>query len=192
MVSGLIDYLLDLQKTPANAAKASIRITAQENHTFTFTSASARDDQQATTSTLQAWIEAAKSSQPPARPASTAPAAENGGAPSASMVMAQTATGLSTAPRNDADTYDDAKLMADSALQKSLIASNPVLRQRLVIASIMFPAYHTSRIYNTGLPNTRTQLQLPSMPEHRSMYQHCGHCMFCTAHIQHPRRVMEC
>jgi transcription initiation factor TFIIH subunit 1 len=46
------------------------------------------------------------------------------------MTMAQTATGLATAPRNDADTYDDAKLMADSALQKSLIASNPALRQR--------------------------------------------------------------
>jgi transcription initiation factor TFIIH subunit 1 len=117
----------DLQQTPATAAKASIRITAQENYTFTFTSPTARDDQQAVTSTLRQWIEALKASQPPSKPATPAAGGENGPSKSASMAMAQTAAGGAQA---DDDAYDDAKLMRDVELQRSLLRSSPALRER--------------------------------------------------------------
>lgn len=99
-------------------------------HTFTFTSASARDDQQAITNKLRTWIEAVKSSQATPKPAPGTPAVDDGTSQSASMVMAQTAAGLATAPRAEENTYDDAKLMADADLQRSLLNSSPALRQR--------------------------------------------------------------
>lgn len=116
----------DLQQTPATAAKASIRVSAGDsNYTFQFTSATARDDQQAVTGTLRSWIEAEKASQGANTPATPAAAADNGGSKSAAMTMAQTA-----AARQAEDTYDDAKLMRDSDLQRSLLNSSPALRQR--------------------------------------------------------------
>lgn len=46
------------------------------------------------------------------------------------MTMAQTAAGVAAAPRAEEETYDDAKLIRDVELQKSLLNSSPVLRQR--------------------------------------------------------------
>ncbi|KAF2130509.1 RNA polymerase II transcription factor-like protein [Dothidotthia symphoricarpi CBS 119687] len=118
----------NLQQTPATSAKASIKIVAVEpspqagNHTFTFTSAAARDDQQSITGLLRKWIEAAKSQHVlPAAPAG------GGSGASAAMVVAQTTT---ADVRGKEDTYDDTKLLADLELQMSLLSTSPALRQR--------------------------------------------------------------
>lgn len=93
------------------------------NYTLTFTSSNARDDQQTITGLLRKWIEASKAQAAP----SPAPAASNGDGASAAMAMAQTVT---AAAKGDAESYDDAKLLADLDLQMSLLNSNPGLRQR--------------------------------------------------------------
>lgn len=128
---------LDLQQTPATSAKASIKIVVQqpdqtENHTFTFTSATARDDQQTITGVLRKCIEDSKA-RSAAVPVVAAPAAamptpgpDNGGA-SASMTMAQT---LVTSAKEKDDPYNDARLMGDIALQRSLLNANTSLRDR--------------------------------------------------------------
>ncbi|KAI4710732.1 hypothetical protein J4E85_007221 [Alternaria conjuncta] len=123
----------NLQQTPATAAKASIKIVVPEpaplagNHTLTFTSATARDDQQNITSLLRKWIEASKQQSAP----SPAPAAggKDGGDSSASaaIAMAQTVT---AGGKDNEENYHDAKLLADTTLQMSLLNSNPALRQR--------------------------------------------------------------
>ncbi|KAH7350492.1 RNA polymerase II transcription factor-like protein [Pyrenochaeta sp. MPI-SDFR-AT-0127] len=126
-----ISHIANLQQTPATSAKASIKVVVQEpspqagNHTLTFTSAAARDDQQTITGLLRKWIEAAKSHNI----TTPAPAAGggSGGGTSAAIAMAQAVT--ATAKDKD-DAYDDAKLLADLALQMSLLNSSPALRQR--------------------------------------------------------------
>jgi transcription initiation factor TFIIH subunit 1 len=122
----------DLQQTPVTAAKASIKIVVNktpgqtEAHAFTFTSATARDDQQATTGVLRKWIEAHKAQAAPT-PAAATPTPDGGAA--ASLAIARTVVGTPK-PNEGEDTYDDAKLMADIELQRSLLHSNPALQQR--------------------------------------------------------------
>jgi transcription initiation factor TFIIH subunit 1 len=124
----------DLQQTPATSAKASIKIVVTEPspqagaHTLTFTSATAREDQQNVTNVLRKWIEAYKQENV-ADPAPTARRAGGGGdgGASAAMAMAPTVTAAANGPEEG---YDDAKLLADSALQMSLLNSSPALRQR--------------------------------------------------------------
>ncbi|KAF2642695.1 RNA polymerase II transcription factor [Massarina eburnea CBS 473.64] len=113
----------NLQQTPATSAKASIKIVVNkapgqtEAHAFTFTSAAARDDQQTITGLLRKWIEAHKAqSTPVPTPAAATPTPDGGvGAPK---------------PPEGEDTYDDAKLMADTELQRSLLNTNVALKQR--------------------------------------------------------------
>lgn len=93
------------------------------NHTLTFTSAAARDDQQTITGLLRKWIEASKSQNI----ATHAPAAAAGGGASPAIAMAQAVT---VAAKDKDEAYDDAKLLADLALQMSLLNSSPALRQR--------------------------------------------------------------
>jgi transcription initiation factor TFIIH subunit 1 len=117
------------------SAKASIKIVVQEpspqagSHTLTFTSTTARDDQQKVTNLLRKWIEAAKqqTAVAPAPPASVDAGAGGVGGASAAMAMAQTVT---AAAKSKDEGYEDAKLLADSALQMSLLNSSPALRQR--------------------------------------------------------------
>ncbi|CAI9637062.1 rna polymerase ii transcription factor [Alternaria burnsii] len=123
----------NLQQTPATSAKASIKIVVPEpapqagNHTLTFTSGAARDDQQNITGLLRKWIEASKQQAAPA-PAPAAGAGEGGdGGASAAMAMAQTVT---AGGNDNQENYDDAKLLADTSLQMSLLNSSPALRQR--------------------------------------------------------------
>ncbi|CAN9248660.1 unnamed protein product [Alternaria alternata] len=123
----------NLQQTPATSAKASIKIVVPEpapqagNHTLTFTSGAARDDQQNITGLLRKWIEASKQQAAPA-PAPAAGAGEGGdGGALAAMAMAQTVT---AGGKDNEENYDDAKLLADTSLQMSLLNSSPALRQR--------------------------------------------------------------
>ncbi|KAH9864240.1 hypothetical protein J1614_010174 [Plenodomus biglobosus] len=122
----------NLQQTPVTSAKASIKIVVQEpssqagNHTLTFTSATARDDQQNITGLLRKWIEAFKSQNAAPLVPAAAPSGPTAGA-SAAMAMAQTVT---AEMRDTEDQYADAKLLTDLELQMSLLNSSPVLRQR--------------------------------------------------------------
>ncbi|OAG12289.1 uncharacterized protein CC84DRAFT_1134787 [Paraphaeosphaeria sporulosa] len=130
-----IAEVTNLQQTPATSAKASTKIVVQrpdqtENHTFTFSSAAAREDQQSITGLLRKCIEESKAKEAAASvviatPAAATPAPDNGGA-SASMTIAQT---LVNAPQDD-DSYNNTKLLEDIPLQRSLLNSNPALRQR--------------------------------------------------------------
>ena len=117
----------DLQQTPATAAKASIKILVPDgSHTFTFTSAAARDDQQMVRGLLQKGIEAAKAQETPAvTPAATATA--DGGGASGAITTAQT---VAATAQQDEELYADAKLLGDLKLQLSLLNSSPALRQR--------------------------------------------------------------
>jgi transcription initiation factor TFIIH subunit 1 len=128
--AGIRANIADLQQTPATAAKASIRITARENHTFTFTSPSARDDQQSITSTLREWISASKATENAATPTPVATPGANGTGLPAAMAIAQTAVSTPGGTRPDDDSYDDARLVKDGDLQRSLLSADPALRQR--------------------------------------------------------------
>ncbi|CAI6323579.1 unnamed protein product [Periconia digitata] len=126
----------NLQQTPATAAKASIKVVVNkapgqtEAHAFTFTSSAARDDQQTVTGALRRFIEASKAQSVPT-PAAATPVPDAGASnASAAVAIARTVTGTPK-PKEDGDgEYDDAKLMADIELQRSLLSSNPALRQR--------------------------------------------------------------
>lgn len=100
--------------------------TQAGNHTLTFSSASARDDQQTITGLLRKWIEAVKSQNAPA-PAILPKSSEATGGASASMAMAQAVT---AAVIDSDDVHADSRLLTDLELQMSLLNSSPALRQR--------------------------------------------------------------
>lgn len=150
----------DLQQTPATAAKASIKIVVVESspqagsHTFTFTSAAARDDQQLIRGLLQKGIEAAKAQETPV----VAPAATSGGdggGVSGAITMAQT---VAASAQQDEDLYADAKLLSDLELQMSLLNSSPVLRQRFDRALNEKPASVTMGQFSNQFWSTRLNL----------------------------------
>ncbi|KAH7135957.1 RNA polymerase II transcription factor-like protein [Dendryphion nanum] len=124
--------ITNLQQTPASAAKASIKIIAKESYTFTFNSATARDDQQASTDTLRKWIEAAKASQntAPLAPEAATPSRNNAGEQAATTAPAQPGMANLNTAIPEEDTFDDAALLRDSKLQQSLLNSNPALMER--------------------------------------------------------------
>ncbi|CAA9956489.1 RNA polymerase II transcription factor [Pyrenophora teres f. maculata] len=157
----------NLQQTPATSAKASIKIVVKEpspqtgNHTFTFTSAAARNDQQNITSLLRKWIEASKQ-QSEASPAPVAPVTATAGAgaggdngASAAMAMAQTVT---AAGKDKEETYEDARLLADTALQMSLLNSSPALRQRFDRALLEKPESVGVLQFSTQFWSTRVHM----------------------------------
>jgi transcription initiation factor TFIIH subunit 1 len=151
----------DLQQTPATAAKASIKIVVVEtsaqagNHTFTFTSAAARDDQQMIRGLLQKGIEAAKAQETPAvTPAVATPSGDGGGA-SGAITMAKT---VAASAQQDEDLYADAKLLSDLELQMSLLNSSPALRQRFDRALGEKPASVTMGQFSNQFWSTRLNL----------------------------------
>ncbi|KAJ4381528.1 RNA polymerase II transcription factor B subunit 1 [Didymella sp. IMI 355093] len=151
----------NLQQTPATAAKASIKIVVVEtspqagNHTFTFTSAAARDDQQTIRGLLQKGIEAAKAQETPAvTPAVATPSGDGGGA-SGAITMAKT---VAAGAQQDEDLYADAKLLSDLELQMSLLNSSPALRQRFDRALGEKPASVTMGQFSNQFWSTRLNL----------------------------------
>ncbi|ORY13052.1 RNA polymerase II transcription factor-like protein [Clohesyomyces aquaticus] len=125
-----VGEIQNLQQTPVTAAKASIKIVAQkpsapqpENYTFTFTSTAARDDQQAITGSLRKWIETFKTHNA----APLVPSVEHCSTPATQREPVQAAP---SSAKPDEDMYGDARLIKDAELQKSLLNSNPTLRQR--------------------------------------------------------------
>lgn len=125
-----VSEITNLQQTPEKSAKVSIKIVVQrpstaaaENHTFTFTSTtSARTEQSTITGLLRKAIEAAR-----AQNGNTPAPADDGGGQSAAMAIAQA---VSAGARAEDSMFDDARLMSNTELQKSLLNANPALRQR--------------------------------------------------------------
>ncbi|KAH6633114.1 hypothetical protein C7974DRAFT_334072 [Boeremia exigua] len=150
----------NLQQTPATAAKASIKIVVIESslqagsHTFTFTSATPRDDQQMVRGLLQKGIEAAKAQEAPAVTPAAASSGDGGGA-SGAITVAQT---VAATAQQDEDLYSDAKLLGDLELQMSLLNSSPALRQRFDRALTEKPASVTMGQFSTQFWSTRLNL----------------------------------
>ncbi|KAF1829788.1 RNA polymerase II transcription factor [Decorospora gaudefroyi] len=154
--------IANLQQTPATSAKASIKIFVLEsspqagNHTVTFTSAVAREDQQNFTSVLRKWIEAAKQkTAPPSAPVASAGGGGGGGGVTAAMAMAQTVT---AAAKDQEEAYEDAKLLADLELQMSLLNSSPALRQRFDRALAEKPDSVTVLQFSSQFWSTRVHM----------------------------------
>ncbi|KAF9700826.1 hypothetical protein EKO04_001557 [Ascochyta lentis] len=150
----------NLQQTPATASKASIKIVVVEsssqagNHTFTFTSAAARDDQQMVRGLLQKGIEAAKAQEAPVATPLAVPGGDGGGA-SGAITMAQT---VAANAQQDEDLYADAKLLVDLELQMSLLNSSPALRQRFDRALQEKPTSVTMGQFSNQFWSTRLNL----------------------------------
>ncbi|KAJ4351095.1 RNA polymerase II transcription factor B subunit 1 [Ascochyta clinopodiicola] len=149
----------NLQQTPATASKASIKIVVIEsssqagNHTFTFTSAAARDDQQMIRGLLQKGIEAAKVQETPVVTPLAVPGGDGGA--SGAFTMAQT---VAANAQQDEDLYADAKLLVDLELQMSLLNSSPALRQRFDRALQEKPASVTMGQFSNQFWSTRLNL----------------------------------
>ncbi|KAK8215378.1 RNA polymerase II transcription factor B subunit 1 [Zalaria obscura] len=135
--------IVNLQQTPAGNPKVALKVVVQpagaaapENHVFSFTSKdAARAEQEAITETLRNAIATLKSTQntqarptPAATPGATPGPTGDGAGQSAAMAIAQAVS--SGASKATDGWYDDARLKADFELQKSLLDSNPALRQR--------------------------------------------------------------
>ncbi|KAF1352707.1 hypothetical protein EJ07DRAFT_136668 [Lizonia empirigonia] len=124
------------------------------NHTFTFTSAAARDDQQMVRGLLQKGIEAAKAQEASVvTPAATL--AGDGGGASGAITMAQT---VAASAQQDEDLYADAKLLVDLELQMSLLNSSPALRQRFDRALQEKPSSVTMGQFSNQFWSTRLNL----------------------------------
>ncbi|KAF1931459.1 uncharacterized protein M421DRAFT_348135 [Didymella exigua CBS 183.55] len=151
----------NLQQTPATAAKSSIKIVVVEssplagNHTFTFTSAAPRDDQQMIRGLLQKGIEAAKAQETLAvTPAVATPGGNVSGA-SGAITMAKT---VAASAQQEEDLYADAKLLSDLELQMSLLNSSPAMRQRFDRALGEKPASVTMGQFSNHFWSTRLNL----------------------------------
>lgn len=97
-----------------------------DNHVFYFTSTAARAEQEAITEILRNAIAAIKATETTRALPASAPTQDAPG-PSAAMAMAQA---VSANTKTSESWYDDTRLMTDIELQKSLLESNPGLRQR--------------------------------------------------------------
>lgn len=126
-----------------------------ENHVFSFTAAAARSEQEAITDILRNAIAVIKSAEP-IKPAPTATATQDAPGPSAAMAMAQAVS--SGASKTSDSWYDDARLMIDIELQKSLLEANPALRQRFNESLRDRPETITITQFSTQFWSTRLHL----------------------------------
>lgn len=97
------------------------------NHTLTFTSAAAREDQQRITGLLRQHIEAFKFQNVAATASAAGTPTGGAGGVSAPMAMAQT---VIAEAKDTEDQYADTKLLTALELQMSLLNTSPALRQR--------------------------------------------------------------
>ncbi|KAF2147277.1 uncharacterized protein K452DRAFT_293728 [Aplosporella prunicola CBS 121167] len=129
-----VSDITNLQQTPATSAKVSIKIVATDNYVFAFSSPTARDDQAAITNTLRQAIEAhkARGQPPPATSATNTPTPNaDGQAQSAAMTFAKAASGASgAAAKPEDELFNDARLLADVDLQRSLLSKDLATRKR--------------------------------------------------------------
>ncbi|KAF2754749.1 RNA polymerase II transcription factor-like protein [Pseudovirgaria hyperparasitica] len=133
----LVADISNLQQTPEKSPKVSIKIFTQtagankpEDFTFSLTSATtARADQAAITKILRQEIENIRARKQ--QPVASATVPDDPGAPPAAFAIAQ-ALAVSTGSNDSA--FTDAKLLANSELQRSLLQSNVDLKQRFMQA----------------------------------------------------------
>ncbi|THW70972.1 hypothetical protein D6D25_00347 [Aureobasidium pullulans] len=159
-----IKDITNLQQTPAGNPKVALKVvvqpagaTAPENQVFSFSSSTARAEQEAITDILRNAIAAIKSAEPikPAPTPTPAPV-QDGSGPSAAMSMAQAVS--STTTKQNESWYDDAHLITDIELQRSLLEANPALRQRFNESLRDRPETITITQFSTQFWSTRLHL----------------------------------
>ncbi|CAD0051281.1 unnamed protein product [Aureobasidium pullulans] len=127
----------DITSNPKVALKVVVQpagATAPENQVFSFSSSTARAEQEAITDILRNAIAAIKSAEP-IKPAPTP----------------------TPAPQNES-WYDDAHLITDIELQRSLLEANPALRQRFNESLRDRPETITITQFSTQFWSTRLHL----------------------------------
>ncbi|KAH0361599.1 hypothetical protein KCU65_g8592, partial [Aureobasidium melanogenum] len=156
-----IKDITNLQQTPAGNPKVALKVVVQpagaaapENQVFSFTSAAARSEQEAITDILRNAIAAIKAAEP-TKPAPTPATAQDASAPSAAMAMAQA---VSSTVKTAETWYDDAHLITDIELQRSLLEANPALRQRFNESLRDRPETITITQFSTQFWSTRLHL----------------------------------
>ncbi|KAG9696381.1 hypothetical protein KCU95_g6681, partial [Aureobasidium melanogenum] len=156
-----IKDITNLQQTPAGNPKVALKVVVQpagaagpENHVFSFTSAAARSEQEAITDILRNAIAAIKAAEP-TKSAPTPATAQDASAPSAAMAMAQA---VSSTVKTNESWYDDARLITDIELQRSLLEANPALRQRFNESLRDRPETITITQFSTQFWSTRLHL----------------------------------
>ncbi|CAD0026005.1 unnamed protein product [Aureobasidium pullulans] len=150
----------DITSNPKVALKVVVQpagATAPENQVFSFSSSTARAEQEAITDILRNAIAAIKSAEPikPAPTPTPAPV-QDGSGPSAPMSMAQAVS--STTTKQNESWYDDAHLITDIELQRSLLEANPALRQRFNESLRDRPETITITQFSTQFWSTRLHL----------------------------------
>ncbi|CAD0014569.1 unnamed protein product [Aureobasidium pullulans] len=150
----------DITSNPKVALKVVVQpagATAPENQVFSFSSSTARAEQEAITDILRNAIAAIKSAEPikPAPTPTPAPV-QDGSGPSAAMSMAQAVS--STTTKQNESWYDDAHLITDIELQRSLLEANPALRQRFNESLRDRPETITITQFSTQFWSTRLHL----------------------------------
>ncbi|KAI5205827.1 hypothetical protein E4T39_02853 [Aureobasidium subglaciale] len=157
----LIKDITNLQQTPAGNPKVALKVVvspagaaAPENQVFSFTSAAARAEQEAITDILRNAIAAIKTAEPTKSAPAPAPAQDATG-PSAAMAMAQA---VSSTLKTSDSWYDDAHLITDIEMQRSLLEANPALRQRFNESLRDRPETITITQFSTQFWSTRLHL----------------------------------
>lgn len=152
----LLNFILDLQQTPATSAKVMLKVFAQtqgaaasEQYVFSFTSpTTARAEADAIKDALGKAIQAAK--------AGSSVLAQPGGG-SAAMTIASAVTSLPHGGNTDA-WYDDSRLKSDVQLQQSLLKANPSLSKTFMESLRTKPELITTSQFTSQFWSTRIHL----------------------------------
>ncbi|KAK8253252.1 hypothetical protein HDK77DRAFT_174817 [Phyllosticta capitalensis] len=149
----------NLQQTPATSARVSIKIvTSPDSYVFVFTSPTARDDQAAITNTLRSAIEAHKARSTAVQNAPTPQPNADAPAQSAAMTFAKAVSGAPTTDKAEENMYDDARLLADVELQRSLLSKDMNTRRRFEEALKGKPDSITVSQFSSQFWSTRVHL----------------------------------
>lgn len=149
--------ITNLQQTPASNPKVALKVLVKDdNYVFSFTSTqSARKEQESITETLRNAIAAVKASATNKNAAQTAnTATSDSPGQSAAMAMVKAASSKAV----DESWYDDNKLKADAKLQRSLIQSDPALKERFEQALRDKPESLSVAQFNIQFWSTRLHL----------------------------------
>lgn len=151
--------ITNLQQTPATSPKIALKIfVGEESYVFSFTSAAnARKEQEAVTDALRNIIAANKAKSENVQSLVATPAAQqNGGdaAQSSTIAIARATTSKAV----EEEWYDDGKLLANSELQRSLLAANKPLQARLNASLKERPESVSFSQFNTQFWSSRLHL----------------------------------
>jgi transcription initiation factor TFIIH subunit 1 len=155
-------FFVDLQQTPATAAKVMLKIFAQapsasapETHTFHFTSpTSARSEADTIKEALSNIIQTARAGSAPGTPGATGP----GGSSAAMSIAHAVSSGKRKNGSIEEEIYDDERLRADLDLQQSLLQKDSSLRKTFMESLRTKPDSIAAPHFTSQFWSTRTHL----------------------------------